>query len=52
MATFTALAHIPDSYIKMMGCWQSDAYQLYIKTPPKELAKLSGQLVTPARQKH
>jgi len=51
-ATSAALAHIPDSYIKMMGHWQSDAYRLYIKTPPKELAKLSGQLVTPARQKH
>ena len=49
-ATSAAQAHIPDTFIKMMGCWQSDAYQLYNKTPPKELAKLSRQPATPASQ--
>ena len=40
-ATTTAKANIPDAYIKMLGRWQSDAYQRYIKTPPCELAKFS-----------
>ena len=39
-------AKIPDTYIQMMGRWQSDAYQQYIKTPPTELAKLSKKLAT------
>ena len=45
-ATSAAQANIPDASIKMMGRWKSDAYQSYIKTPPKELAKLSRQLVS------
>lgn len=49
-ATTAAEAHIPDSYIKMLGRWQSDVYQQYIKTPPQELAKLSRQLATPPKQ--
>lgn len=44
-ATSAAEAHIPDTYIKMLGRWRSDAYQCYIKTPPHDLAKLSKQLV-------
>jgi len=44
-ATTAALAQIPDASIKMLGRWKSDAYQCYIKTPPRELAKLSKQLV-------
>ena len=45
-ATSAAQAHILDTYIKMLGRWQSDAYQRYIKTPPQELAMLSKQLAT------
>ena len=45
-ATSAAQAHIPDTYIKMLGRWQSDAYQRYIKTPPQVLAMLSKQLAT------
>ena len=45
-ATSAAHTHIPDTYIKMLGRWQSDAYQRYIKTPPQELAMLSKQLAT------
>ena len=45
-ATSAAHAHIPDTYIKMLGRWQSDTYQCYIKTPPQELAMLSKQLAT------
>jgi len=38
-------ARIPDSQIKMLGHWQSDFYQRYVKTPPMELANLTKQLV-------
>ena len=44
-ATSATEAWIPDRQIKMLGRWQSDAYQRYVKTPPMELAKLSKQLV-------
>ena len=36
---------IPETYIKMLGRWHSDAYQTYIRTPPAELTKLSKKLV-------
>ena len=37
---------VSDVHIKMLGRWQSSAYQLYIRTPQEQLAKLSKQLVT------
>jgi len=37
-ATSAVQARIPDSQIKMLGHWQSDAYLHYIKTPSTELA--------------
>lgn len=36
---------VSDVHIKMLGRWQSSAYQLYIRTPQEQLAKLSKQLV-------
>ena len=45
-ATSATQARIPDSHIKLLGRWQSGAYQRYIKTPPTELAKLSKKLVS------
>ena len=39
---------IADVHIKMLGRWKSSAYQLYIRTPQQELAKLSKQLVSNA----
>jgi len=45
-ATSAAKARIPDICIKMLGRWQSDAYQCYIRTPPRDLAKFSKQLVS------
>jgi len=45
-ATSAAQAMIPDNQIKMLGRWQSDAYQCYIKTPREELAKLSKKPAT------
>ena len=44
-ATSATQAWISDSQIKMLGFWQSDAHQYYVKTPPMELAKVSKQLV-------
>ena len=45
-ATTAAMAHILESQIMMLGCWQSDAYQRNIKMPPQVLANLSKLLVT------
>jgi len=44
-ATSAAEAGIPEASTKMLGRWQSDAYQRYIKTPLCDLAILSKQLV-------
>ena len=44
-ATTAMEAQIPETYIKMLERWHSDAYQIYIRTPPAELAKLSKKLV-------
>ena len=35
---------ISDAQVKMLGCWRSDAYQRYMKTPLSELAQLSKKL--------
>ena len=43
--TAAAAAGVEDSTIKLLGCWKSDAFQRYIKTPQSELASLSGQLL-------
>ena len=40
-ATSAKAAGISDLHIQMLGRWQSDAYQRYIKTPPEDLAKFS-----------
>jgi len=45
-ATTAVQAGIPESQIKMLGRWQSNAYQRYIKTPREELARLSRILST------
>ena len=45
-ATTAKAAGLDDSHIKMLGRWKSDAYQVYIRTPQKELAKLSAKLVS------
>jgi len=43
-ATSVTQARIPESQIKVLGRWQSDAYQQYVKTLPMELANLTKQL--------
>ena len=44
-AMAAAAAGIEDSVIKLLGRWESEAFQRYIKTPRSELARLSMQLL-------
>ena len=44
-ATSAKAAGVSDSHIKMLGRWQSSAYQLYIRTIREQLAALSRQLI-------
>ena len=44
-ATTAAQAGLEDSVIKMLGRWESTAYQRYICTPRSTLAAISAQLV-------
>ena len=53
-ATSAMEAGIPETQIKMLGRWQCNAYQGYVKTPPEDLAKLSKLLASkckPCRNK-
>ena len=45
-ATTAAAAGIPDHLIKTLGRWISDAYQLYIRTPPSTLECVASRMVT------
>ena len=45
-ATTAKETGISDVHIKMLGRWKSNAYQLYVRTPRAELAKLSKQMVS------
>ena len=45
-ATSAKDSGISDVHIKMLGRWKSNAYQLYVRTPKEQLAKLSKQLVS------
>ena len=45
-ATAAANAGIPAHIIKMLGRWQSEAYQLYIQTPRETLSSFSHRLVS------
>ena len=45
-ATTVKEAGVSDVHIKMLGRWKSNAYQLYVRTPRAELAKLSRQMVS------
>ena len=44
-ATAAVRNGVPDHLIQAMGCWSSNAYQLYIRTPLELLATLSQKLV-------
>ena len=43
-ATSAAAAGVPAYIIKMLGRWNSEAYQLYIRTPREALAAVSSAL--------
>ena len=43
-ATTAAMAGIEDSSIKILGRWESSAYQCYLQTPRDSLAAVSAQL--------
>ena len=45
-ATTAKDSGISDVHIKILGRWKSNAYQLYVRTPKDQLAKLSKQLVS------
>ena len=45
-ATTAAQANIPHASIQMLGRWKSNAYQLYVKTPPQELARFSKYMTS------
>ena len=44
-ATTAALKGVEESVIKMLGRWESSAYQRYLRTPRKSLAALSARLI-------
>jgi len=44
-ATTASKCGISDATIKMLGRWKSSAYQLYVKTPRDQLARVSLELV-------
>ena len=44
-ATTAKQANNFDTFIQLMERWKSNAYLIYIKTPPMELAKLSKHLI-------
>ena len=43
-ATTASAAGIPDATIKLLGRWKSHAFEVYIRTPPDELAKVSQKM--------
>ena len=47
-ATTAAERGIEDSVIKMLGRWESSAYQLYVRASQQALATVSRKLVTSA----
>ena len=44
-AAATAAAGLPDWLIKVLGCWSSDCYQLYIRTPESKLLSVTPKIV-------
>ena len=44
-ATAASHARIPETTIKILGCWNSMAYQRYILLSTSELASIAGKLV-------
>ena len=51
-ATTAAQRSIPDSLIKTLGRWQSEAYTVYIRTPRETLCAVAQSLVQQSAQAH
>ena len=47
--TSAKAANISDTHIQMLGRWKSNAYRLYIQTPPQEIVNLSRVLAAEAK---
>ena len=45
-ASVAADAGLPDSLIKVMGCWSSDCYQVYIRIPQSILESVAPRMAT------
>ena len=45
-ATTASGVGISDAHIKMLGRWESSAYQIYVRTPRQDLANLAKKLVS------
>ena len=45
-AISASLAQLTDAHVQMLGRWRSNSFQRYIRSPPKELARLSKTIVT------
>ena len=41
-ATTAACQGVQDSLDKTMGCWESIAYQMYVRTPQEQLVAVPG----------
>ena len=41
-ATSAAAAGVPDHLIKVLGRWRSEAFQLYVRTPPDTLLSVAS----------
>ena len=48
-ATTAAEQGVEDSIIKMLGCWESSAFQRYVRASHQSLAAMSTRLVTPTQ---
>ena len=45
-ATTAAARGIPIPIIKTLGCWESEAYTSYIRTPQEQLADIPRQMLS------
>ena len=44
-AAFASLANLSDTQIQVLGRWRSNAFQRYIRPPPKKVAAFSKALL-------
>ena len=44
-ATAAAQAGVPDHLIQTLGRWSSNAYQVYIRTPPDQITTVASKMI-------